>query len=111
MKKLRMVTLAVAASVGMALAHAPVAFAQDGASGASGATPGATSASTTAPTQKQLDKAKRKAERKAKRAKHAEDLRKIEHSGYSLTGDKSATGKTPAGAASAPAGAASAPGQ
>ncbi|MGU7782074.1 hypothetical protein [Burkholderia sp. PU8-34] len=99
MKKLRMVTLAVAASVGLALAHAPAVFAQDTASGAA---PGATSASTAAPTQKQLDKAKRKAERKAKRAKHAEDLRKIEHSGYSLTGDKSATGKTPAGAASAP---------
>ncbi|MGU7772683.1 hypothetical protein ACV229_21235 [Burkholderia sp. MR1-5-21] len=97
MKKLRMVTLAVATSVGLALA--PAAFAQDTASGAA---PGATSASTTAPTQKQLDKAQRKAARKAKRAKHAEDLRKIEHSGYSLTGDKSATGKTPPAAASAP---------
>lgn len=71
--------MVVAASIGLGLAAAPGAYAQNAAE--------PTSASTAVPTPKQVKKAQRKAARKAARAKRNEELRTLEKNGYRPSGD------------------------
>ncbi|KVC68390.1 hypothetical protein WI73_16990 [Burkholderia ubonensis] len=86
MNRIRIVSVAMAASIGLALAGAPIAFAQDAATEV---------APTAKPTPKELSKAQRKAARKAAREKRNQDLGAIEKDGYRLTGDRSAYPQTP----------------
>ncbi|MGU7772679.1 hypothetical protein ACV229_21215 [Burkholderia sp. MR1-5-21] len=72
--------VAVATSIGLMLAAAPAAFAQD-ATDAASATAGAATA-------KQIKKAQRKAAHKAARAKRNEELRTLEKNGYKPTADE-----------------------
>ncbi|RQQ43552.1 hypothetical protein [Burkholderia stagnalis] len=105
MIRIRVVSMAAAVSVGLALAAAPAAFAQGPASDA-------VPSSAAAPTSKQMSKAQRKAARKAARQKRNEDLNAIRKDGYSLTGDRSGFPQNGQGAAPKAAdGAASAPAQ
>ncbi|WP_431825813.1 hypothetical protein [Burkholderia sp. F1] len=108
MNRIRVVSVAMAASIGLALAGAPIAFAQDAAPEA---------APMAKPTPKELSKAQRKAARKAAREKRNQDLGAIEKDGYRLTGDRSGyplntqNGAAKADGAKATNGAAPSPGQ
>ncbi|WP_063893496.1 hypothetical protein [Burkholderia ubonensis] len=104
MNRIRIVSAAMAASIGLALAGAPIAFAQDAATEA---------APMAKPTPKELSKA----QRKAAREKRNQDLGAIEKDGYRLTGDRSSYPQNPqngagkADGAKATNGAAPSPGQ
>ncbi|WP_102817821.1 hypothetical protein [Burkholderia ubonensis] len=108
MNRIRIVSAAMAASIGLALAGEPIAFAQDAATEA---------APMAKPTPKELSKAQRKAARKAAREKRNQDLGAIEKDGYRLTGDRSSYPQNPqngagkADGAKATNGAAPSPGQ
>ncbi|AYZ64877.1 hypothetical protein EGY31_16335 [Burkholderia multivorans] len=103
MNRIRIVSVAMAASIGLALAGAPIAFAQDAATEA---------APMAKPTPKEVSKAQRKAARKAAREKRNQDLGAIEKDGYRLTYPQSPqNGAGKADGAKATNGAAPSPGQ
>ncbi|WP_179403307.1 hypothetical protein [Burkholderia guangdongensis] len=100
MTQFRVASAALAVSIGIALLHAPAAFAQEPASAAAPMAAPAGASMT-----KQEMKAQRKAKHKAARAKRNADLNAIEKNGYRLSADKGTSNQPSAApkAASSPA--------
>ncbi|WP_179400949.1 hypothetical protein [Burkholderia guangdongensis] len=88
MTQFRAASVVLAVSIGIALLHAPAAFAQNSAQDSAPAAAPATVAPAGASMSRQDLKAQRKARRKAARAKRNADLSAIEKNGYRLTGDQ-----------------------